>query len=265
MAGIATPQGGDPARTMELLWGGGSAPVSRPRRGQAGLNLDRIVDVAIGLADAEGLDAVSMRRLAAELGAGAMSLYTHVPGKVELVDVMTDRMLSTLHAAPDGSADPVAAWRDRLAAAARGYFELLRAHPWMLNVVTLSRPVLGPGAMAKYERELAAVEGLGLSDLEMDSVVTLVDSFAVGAARAAAEAAALAARGDADSEWWRSVAPHFEKVFDADRFPLAARVGASAGEHHNAAFAPDHAFEFGLARLLDGIGALIRNGGRSLE
>ncbi|MCQ4122798.1 TetR/AcrR family transcriptional regulator [Rhodococcus tibetensis] len=265
MAGIATPPGGDPARTMELLWGGGTVPVSRPRRGKPGLTLDRIVDAAISLADAEGLDAVSMRRLGAELGAGAMSLYTHVPGKTELVDVMTDRVLSTLHAARDDSADPIAGWRDRLAAAARAYFELLRAHPWMLGIITLSRPVLGPGAMAKYERDLAAVEGLGLSDLEMDSVVALLDSFVAGAARAAAEAAARVATGDDDSEWWRSIAPHFEKVFDPDRFPFAARVGTVAGEHHNAAFAPNHAFEFGLARLLDGIGALIRDGGRSLE
>ncbi len=241
---------------MELLWGGGSTPISRPRNGKPGLTLDRIVEAAVSVADAEGLDAVSMRRLAAELGAGAMSLYTHVPGKTELVEVMLDRALSTL--APAEESD--AGWRERLADAARDYFQLLCAHPWMLGVVALSRPVLGPGGMAKYERELRAVEGLGLSDLDMDSVVTLLDSFVAGAARAAVDAAAAAAH-EADGEWWQSVAPHFEKVFDPGRFPLAARVGTSAGEYHNAAFAPAHAFEFGLARLLDGVGALIVDGG----
>ncbi|PBC50567.1 TetR/AcrR family transcriptional regulator [Rhodococcus sp. ACPA1] len=260
MGRSATPEG-DPARTMELLWGGGSTPISRPRNGKPGLTLDRIVEAAISVADAEGLDAVSMRRLAAELGAGAMSLYTHVPGKTELVEVMLDRALSTLEPADDTDTG----WRERLAAAAHDYFQLLCAHPWMLGVVALSRPVFGPGGMAKYERELRAVEGLGLSDLDMDSVVTLLDSFVAGAARAAVDAAALAAKGEADSEWWQRVAPHFEKVFDPDRFPLAARVGASAGEHHDAAYAPAHAFEFGLARLLDGVGALVVDGGTGGE
>lgn len=256
MGRSATPEG-DPARTMELLWGGGSMPISRPRNGKPGLTLDRIVEAAVSVADAEGLDAVSMRRLAAELGVGAMSLYTHVPGKAELLEVMLDRVLSTLEPGDDTDAG----WRERLTAAAHDYFQLLCAHPWMLGVVALSRPVLGPGGMAKYERELRAVEGLGLPDLDMDSVVTLLDSFVAGAARAAVDAAALAARGEADSEWWQSVAPHFEKVFDRERFPLAARVGATAGEHHNAAFSSAHAFEFGLARLLDGVGALIVGGG----
>lgn len=103
MGRSATPEG-DPARTMELLWGGGSTPISRPRNGKPGLTLDRIVEAAISVADAEGLDAVSMRRLAAELGAGAMSLYTHVPGKTELVEVMLDRALSTLEPADDTEA-----------------------------------------------------------------------------------------------------------------------------------------------------------------
>ncbi|MEN0136413.1 MAG: TetR/AcrR family transcriptional regulator [Rhodococcus sp. (in: high G+C Gram-positive bacteria)] len=260
MGRSATPEG-DPARTMELLWGGGSAPISRPRNGKPGLTLDRIVEAAVAVADAEGLDAVSMRRLAAELGVGAMSLYTHVPGKTELVEVLLYRAVSTL----DRGDDSGAAWGAGLTAAAHDYFQLLCAHPWMLGVVALSRPVLGPGGMAKYERELRAVEGLGLPDLDMDSVVTLLDSFVAGAARAAVDAAALTARGEADSEWWQSVAPHFEKVFDAERFPLAARVGATAGEHHDAAFSPAHAFEFGLARLLDGVGALIVGGGTGGE
>ncbi|MFC9555473.1 TetR/AcrR family transcriptional regulator C-terminal domain-containing protein [Rhodococcus sp. NPDC056960] len=260
MGRSATPEG-DPARTMEMLWGGGSAPVSRPRNGKPGLTLDRIVEAAVAVADAEGLDAVSMRRLAAELGTGAMSLYTHVPGKSELVEVMLDRALATL----DPAEHTDGAWRERLTDAARDYFQLLCAHPWILGVVALSRPVLGPGGMAKYERELRAVEGLGLSDVDMDSVVTLLDSFVAGAARASVDAAAIAARGDADSEWWRNIAPHFEKVFDPDRFPLAARVGTSAGEYHSAAFAPAHAFEFGLARLLDGVGALIVDDGTGTD
>lgn len=123
-----------------------------------------------------------------------------------------------------------------------------------------SRPVepLGPNVIARDERELAAIDGVGLNDVEMDSVITLVNGFVHGAARGAADASAVVAQtGLTDARWWAAMAPYLDNVFDPAAFPLASRVGAAAGEQHGGAYDFEHAFEFGLVRLLDGVEALI--------
>ena len=96
--------GGDPKRTMALLWGIGKKPTRGPK---PGLSVGRIVGAAIEVADAEGLAALSMRRVADRLGIGTMSLYTYVPGKAELIDVMLDTVLGEV--AESGDVEP--GWR----------------------------------------------------------------------------------------------------------------------------------------------------------
>jgi hypothetical protein len=124
--------------------------------------------------------------------------------------------------------------------------------------VSMSRPVLGPNLLARYDHELRAVEGVGLSDVDMDLVVTLVSNYVRGAVRTALEAAEAERRtGMSENEWWATYAPLLEQVFDPDAHPVAARVGAAAGEEYQGAMAPERAFEFGLQRVLDGIGAYI--------
>src|SRR3954452_6339712 len=151
---------GDPARSMALLW---RAPASSaPRPGpKPSLDVDRIVSAAVEIADAEGLAAVSMRRVAADLGTAAMTLYGHVPGKGELVDLMLDAVLGELY--PDRP--PAGNWRTRLEGVARGNWDLFLRHPWAVHLAT-GRPPLGPHLMRKYDVELRAVDGLGLSDVQ---------------------------------------------------------------------------------------------------
>jgi len=251
--------GGDPARGMALLWRSAGEQPARGRGPRPGLTVDRIVAAATELADAEGLGALSMRRVAEKLGVGTMSLYTYVPAKSELVDLMYDAALG------ESVVDPAAGgWRAGLEAIARANWDLYRRHPWMLQVMAMARPPLGPNSIANYDRDLRAVDGIGLSDLEMDSVVSLVAVYVQGAARVALEAAGSERdTGVTDAEWWDAYAPLLEKVFDPTRFPLAARVGAVAGEAYQAAYDPEHGFEFGLARVLDGIEALVRSRGPS--
>ncbi len=242
--------GGDPARTMALLWRppGGPGPRPGPR---AGLDVDRIVTAAIELADREGLGAVTMRRLATELGVGAMTLYTHVPGKGELVDLMYDAVLGEVYPTP-----PAGDWRARLTTVARENWDLFVRHPWAANVGT-GRPVLGPNLMRKYDLELAAVDGLGLSEVDMELVIVLVGAFVRGSvAGLHDQAAAERTSGLTDEQWWAVTEPHIEKVFDPERFPIAARVGPVSGPELGAG---DQArsFEFGLARVLDGIAVMI--------
>src|ERR671915_993295 len=104
---------GDPARSMALLWGIQKPPTRGPK---PGLQVERIVEAAIRVADAEGLAALSMRRVAGELGVGTMSLYTYVPGKAELLDVMLDTVLAE-QARPDEAAGGWRAGLERRAGA----------------------------------------------------------------------------------------------------------------------------------------------------
>jgi AcrR family transcriptional regulator len=245
---------GDPARTMALLWGVQKQPTRGPK---PGLTVEQIVRAAIAFADADGLGALSMRRVAERLGVSTMSLYTYVPGKGELLDLMLDTVCGEI--APADGPGMTGGWRAQLERVARENWALYLRHPWMLQVAAMSRPPLGPHLIAKYDRELTAVAGIGLTEVEMDSVLTLVLGHAEGAARRALEISQVEQRtGLTDEQWWLAVEPLLTSVFDAERFPTAARVGAAAGSAHNAAYDPEHAFTFGLQRLLDGIEVLVQ-------
>ncbi|MFG3338650.1 TetR/AcrR family transcriptional regulator [Glycomyces sp. NPDC048151] len=234
---------------LELLWRAAPETGRGPRKQ---LTVDEVVAAAIGLADAEGLEAVTVRRLAQELGKAPMTLYTYVPGKSELVALMLDSLFERMEqTAEDGP------WRSRLASVARDNYTLYRSHPWAA-AASPSRPPLGPGQCAKYEHELRALEGLGLSDVEMDDALAYLLAFVRTAAQDAAQSdAERAASGIDDQEWWEANGPLLAKVLDTERFPTAVRVGQAAGEAHDAAYNAEHAFEFGLARTLDGLAVII--------
>jgi AcrR family transcriptional regulator len=244
---------GDPARTLQLLW---RDPAAVPRHGpRQGLSVDAVVDAATELADTESLEAVTMRRVAQALGVVPMTLYTYVPGKAELLDLMLDAAYARM-ARADTSGQP---WRRRLAAVAAENRELFEAHPWAATISTI-RPPLGPGQMTKYEHELSAFDSLGLDDVTVDDCLTYLLSFVQACARAAADARETK-RDSAmnDTQWWAASAPLLARVFDADAYPTAARVGAAAGAAHGSAYSPGHAYDFGLQRVLDGLAALIDN------
>lgn len=240
---------GDPAQTLRLLW---REPAAIAKRGpRQGLSIDAVVDAATNLADADGLGAVTMRRVAQALGVAPMTLYTYVPGKPELLDLMLDaaylRMSRT-----NTSGRP---WRERLAMVADENRELYHAHPWAATV-SVNRPPLGPGQMAKYEHELSALDGLGLDDVEIDDSLAYLLAFVQSCARAAA-----VKYESSDQQWWEANEPLLARVFDERVYPVAARVGSAAGNAHSSAYDPDHAYRFGLPRVLDGLAVLIE--GRS--
>lgn len=242
----------NPVRTLSLLWG----PQDRPSR--SGLSVRTIVLAAVELADADGIDAVSMRQIAEKLGVGAMSLYTHVPSKTELTDLMSDTALRDLYQdldEPRREGD----WRAGLTFVAHRNWDLFLRHPWLLDIAGF-RPVVGPHLSDKYEAELRPLEGIGLEDVEMDSVLTLVLTHVEGAARShLAQLNAQRASGQTDAQWWMQVGPILEKVMDSQRFPVSGRVGSAAGQAHQAPGDPRHILDFGLERILDGVAALIRD------
>ena len=238
-------------RTIELLWF--QEPVERRRGRRPGLSLARVVEAAIALADAEGLDAVSMRRVAQELGVVPMTLYTYVPDKATLLELMLDRLYLRMPRAekPDSS------WRERLAAVAEDNRRLYEQHPWAAGLPA-TRPPLGPGLAAKYEHELRAFAGTGLDDVETDSALTYLLAFVQASGRAEADARAAAERtGQTDEQWWAENGPVLATVFKPEVYPTATRIGSAAGEALGGAVNPLHAYEFGLARVLDGLGVLI--------
>jgi AcrR family transcriptional regulator len=243
---MARTNAGDPDRTLALLW---REPVGGRRGPRPGLSIDAVVAAATAIADAEGLAAVSMRRVADALGVAPMTLYTYVPGKAELLDLMLDAAYAGMDRA--GTADRP--WRDRVAAVAAENRALYAAHPWAAAVST-HRPSLGPGQLAKYEHELAAFEDLGLSDVDRDAALAFVLEFVRGHARAARDAAAARREsGSTDEEWWAANAPLLSRVLDPAAYPLATRVGTAVGAAFGSAWDADHAWAFGLARILDGL------------
>ena len=128
----------DPARTLQLLW---RDPSAVPTRGpKQGLTVDEIVQVATAIADADGLEAVTMRRLAQELGVAPMTIYTYVPGKAELFDLMLDAAYAGMPRRDTSGWS----WRRRLTAIAEENRELFESHPWAATIST-SRPPSAPG------------------------------------------------------------------------------------------------------------------------
>lgn len=245
---------GEPSRTLALLWGEASA--APRRKGPArSVSVAQVVDAALGLADDEGLAAVTMRAVAERVGVSAMSVYTYVPGKPELLDLMVDASCARMARTP-WAGEP---WRDRLLAVAKSNRSLLTAHPWLTEVAALSRPPLGPGVMAKYEHELAAFDGTGLSDVDTDAALTFLLGFVQSHCRSAHDAArATTDSAMSDADWWAANQPILARALDPEAYPRAVRIGSAAGEAQGSAWDADHAWEFGLARTLDGLAALIR-------
>ncbi|WP_067175347.1 TetR/AcrR family transcriptional regulator [Microtetraspora niveoalba] len=240
----------DPARSMALLW---RTKEPKSRKGGPDLSVDRIVRTAIGIADAEGVGGLTMRQVSQALGVGTMSMYTYVPGKAELLDLMTDTVYGEVELPPDVPGG----WRARLELVARANRALYRRHPWLLQVET-GRPVLGPNLLAKYDYELRAIADIGLTDVEMDAALSLVLDVAKSAERAAADMRELEREtGMTDGQWWQAYGPWLQKFAESDRYPVASRVGTAASEAHGRAYDPDYAFEFSLQRVLDGLAVVV--------
>ncbi|MFI9510374.1 TetR/AcrR family transcriptional regulator [Nocardia sp. NPDC052566] len=243
---MSEPTAADQAqRLIELLWR--QAIPQRVTRGpKQAVSVDAVVAAAVALADRDGYEKVSIRAVAAELGLRPMSLYTYVPSKDALTALMVDAVAA--EDAPIAADLPV---RERMGRIARQVRAELLAHPWLLDVSPW-RLVLGPWRMRRYEHQLAAIDGIGLADVAMDRVIAVLSEFATGNAKTAVAAARDRAQLS-DAQWWDAHGPLLAQVVPPERFPLASRVGAAAGELHEAPGDPDGAFEYGLARLLDGI------------
>lgn len=237
----------DLKRSVDLLWGR-----ARPgRRGpKAQLSLERIVQAAIAVADAEGLAAVSMQRVASELGYTTMSLYNHVPNKELLLEAMADA------AAGQPSADASDDWRAGVFAWARDVARAYGAHPWLLRL-QFDHPPLGPNQLAWLERLLQCMTAGGLTGHE----AMAASMYTISAVRGMIQALQDMQRSPAyATDPRRAEAEYFKMLASLAapaRFPALARVVADPGPEPAPRELPPE-IEFGLERLLDGIEAHVR-------
>jgi AcrR family transcriptional regulator len=230
---------------FDLVW----ARSERPPRGRArGLRRERIVRAAIAIADRDGLDALTMRRVAERLGAGTMSLYWHVRNKDELIELMRDEVVGeqTLKAA---SGD----WRADLATFARDLRQTFLRHPWLASLLG-GRPPLGPNSLRQDELSMAIVSGLEVDEQTRTAIPAAVYFFVVGyVLRELAQREVQRHTGVTEQEWRASVAPYIERVLATGEYPNLQRVVSGGGGADG-----DATFEFMLEFLLDGIAARLR-------
>jgi AcrR family transcriptional regulator len=249
---------------MELLWG---PRVVAPRTGpgpKPGLSVEAIVAAAIDIADAEGMAALSMRAVGERLGRTAMALYTYVPGKTELVDLMYDRTLGELPPSyPESSG-----WRAAALALAGALWDLHLRHPWLLQV-SPARPVLGPGEFHVQETLLSVLAATGLPLPRVRWVVSALFNIVRGSVQAAAESRQAAREtGLSEEDWWYARSALLEELAPdlPARFPTVVKLG-----DEGAFDAPSDepylerearlSFEAGLELLLDGVeAAIVRRG-----
>lgn len=232
---------------IDVLWRDELPPVPARRGPRPRLSAGQVVEQAVAIADEGGLEAVSIRTLAQRLGSTPMSLYTYVDSREDLLVLMTDHVHSPRPA--DEAVDLEMPWRERVQRIAEHNRTLLIEHPWLLDVHD-PRTVLGPGVIAKYDRELAAFDDLPLTDPQRDAVLSHVLDFARSGARRL-----LDQRSAGGLDWSRTgerLAQHL-----GDRYPLAQRVGAAAGAELGAAYDADAAWRFGVQRLLDGLAPIL--------
>lgn len=168
-----------PNRATGLPWDRMLEPLPEPdlvdARPRSGLSAQAIVDTAIAIADVDGLDAVSIRRVAAVLDVRPMSLYTHIVSKDELLALMTNELMGTLVVDEPLPEE----WREAVTLIARRSFAMFTSHPWLLALFA-RRPRLGPNA-ARHARQLAqAVENLRLPADEMWTMLSIVNDYVVG-------------------------------------------------------------------------------------
>ena len=225
---------------VRLLWG----PHPKPSRGpKPGLSLERIARAGVEIADAEGLAAVSMQRVAGQLDFTKMSLYRYVPGKAELVALMVETAIGEVP--PPGA--PTGGWREQLGAWAGQLAAVFHRHPWLLDA-TVGPRLVGPAELSWMEQAAAALDGTGLTGAECLDALVLLAGHVRGIAQQS-RAAGSAAKPEAE------FAAVLGTVVQAhgERYPALTAAFASAASLGG----QDQALDFGLRRILDGLGVLI--------
>lgn len=236
----------EPERLLQLLWD----PPKRSTR--TGITLTGIVTTGITIADTQGLTAVTLRRVAERLGVGTMSLYTYVPAKPELLELMIDHVLDQTYAGHDLPGE-TSNWQQGVRRIADTNWKDCLHHPWRAELVT-SRSVIGPGMMSKYETELAPLDGIGLGDVEIDLALTSVLGMVTSAVRDQLGLDRVRTEtGMSDPDWWEQVGPKLQTLMSGYAFPLSDRIGTASSISYQGLTEPRRTLDFGVEQLITGL------------
>jgi DNA-binding transcriptional regulator YhcF (GntR family) len=228
---------------------GAGQPAARRRESAAARTApgrEHVVRTAIAIADSEGLDALSMRRLAAELGVGPMSLYRQVSNKADLVAHMADAVFGDARP-PDPGPD---GWRAKLELISHMQWDLMQRHVWLPRVVSFTRPLLVPNMMAHTEWTLRALDGLGLPTATKTREVIILPALVITMGLSlAAELEAEQDNGETFELWWQAREDRTAELLESGAFPLLAETSEEITTDLGGLF------EYALARHLDGFAA----------
>lgn len=228
------------------------SPPARARSVHSGAGTatrERIIESAIAIADAEGVAAVSLRRIAVNLDVSTMSLYRSIANKDDLLVGMMDTLMGE-----EAWPTPPLGWRAQLEYIAHRQWRGYQSHPWLAQIVSLTRPQLAPNAMRHTEWVLRAIDGCGLdATTRLYIALTLFGHVRGAATGLESEQQAERDTGIDIEEWMRVHDTRFAPVIQSGRFPHLAKLDNNADVH----FDLDTLFGFGLTRLLDGFAALI--------
>ncbi|MFG1779250.1 TetR/AcrR family transcriptional regulator [Micromonospora sp. NPDC049051] len=236
--------------SIELAWGLRERPGKGPRRS---LTIEQVVAAGIRVAEADGLAAVSMSRVAGELGMATMSLYRYVSAKNDLLELMSD----TAYGEPPAPRGPDEGWRPAIARWAYGTVTAIRRHPW-IRQVPVGGPPMGPNGVRWMEQGLAALRGTGLRGTERLSTILLVNGYARYWATLTADMTEAAAReqlspDDVGARYWQQLA----RLTRHGPYPAIRELLTDAEIESEEEF--DEEWRFGLDRILDGVEVLIRS------
>ena len=208
-----------------------------------------ILHAARALLAAEGYAGLSMRKVASHLGVGAMSLYTYVPGRSELVELMIDRAYGEQQLP-----DPAQGWRARVESHSQGVWRLYQAHPWLLDH-NLTRLPVGPNVLDSEESLYAAIAAAGVPPSRIVAIYNVITWHVFGMARAQISDAEEARHTGVSAEaYWMARNSFWATYFDPERYPNISAIWEAGGFDD-----PDTAdFDKMLTRLLDAIELLIR-------
>ncbi|MBB5872462.1 AcrR family transcriptional regulator [Allocatelliglobosispora scoriae] len=247
MAASTDPSEIEIPASIAAAWGLRERSAKGPKRG---LTLERIVTAAVGLAVAEGLGAVSMGRVAAEVQSSTMGLYRYVTSKDELLALMTDQAIGL----PPETL-PELGWREGLERWAWAERAAFHRHPWALRV-PISGPPITPHQIAWMEEGLTCLRGTGLTESEKLSVILLLSGYVRNEATTSADIAAASSEAGITVEIAMSAYGRLLKsLIHPKQFPsLSALIAEGVLDK---ADDPDEEFIFGLARILDGVGVLV--------
>ncbi|WP_433271518.1 TetR/AcrR family transcriptional regulator [Actinosynnema sp. CS-041913] len=219
----------------------------RRSREQPSLNRAQIVAEAVALLDADGIDALTMRRLGTRLDAGATSLYRHVANRDELIELVVDEVYGEIRI-PDAGGD----WRAAVTACARSVREMILRHPWIASVLgQVGLSYLGPNVMLLNERMLAMLGAAGFPPDEAGDALSTVIAYVIGTGiNEAAWLTMLARSGESEQDWQRRLTPTLARAVE-DYPNLRAQFEGTSDQDPTRL--REESFAYGLARVLDGL------------